>query len=99
MTELAAFKERLKQCWNPPVGADPNARLYVVMRVMFNKNGTVMRDPALVEGTASNFGPALADSGRRALLRCQPYTMFKPETYEIWKDIEVKFDLQEMLGG
>lgn len=32
MTELAAFKERLKQCWSPPVGADHNAKVYVVLQ-------------------------------------------------------------------
>ena len=44
-------------------------------------------------------GPALAESAKRALLLCQPFTMLKPEHYDQWKDIEVKFNPHELLGG
>ena len=53
----------------------------------------------LVEATASPLGPALAESAKRALLMCQPFTMLKPEHYDQWKDLELKFDPQELLGG
>jgi hypothetical protein len=41
----------------------------------------------------------MAESAKRALLLCQPYTMLKPEHYNDWKDMEMKFDNQEMRGG
>ena len=53
----------------------------------------------MVESSTSALGPALADSAKRALLLCQPFTMLKPEHYDQWKDIEVKFDPHELLGG
>ena len=43
--------------------------------------------------------PALADSAKRALLFCQPFTMLRPDHYDQWKDLELKFDPQELLGG
>jgi len=49
--------------------------------------------------STSALGPALADSAKRALLLCQPFTMLKPEHYDQWKDIEVKFDPHELLSG
>ena len=62
-------------------------------------DGSMSREPVLVEGTASPLGPALAESAKRALLLCQPFTMLKPEHYDQWKDIEMKFDPRILLGG
>jgi colicin import membrane protein len=98
-SELDALRARISQCWSPPVGAEDTPNLYVVLRVLFKRDGSVAREPVPVEGSASKFGPALAESAKRALLRCQPFTMLKPEHYDQWKDIEIKFDLHEMLGG
>jgi colicin import membrane protein len=97
-SEIDALRARLRQCWNPPVGASEAPRLYVVFRVLFKKDGTIARDPTLIEGTASQMGPALGESARRALLQCQPYTMLRPEHYDMWKDMEIKFDPVEMFG-
>ncbi len=44
-------------------------------------------------------GPALAESAKRALLLCQPFTMLKPEHYDQWKDIEIKFDPPDCLAA
>jgi colicin import membrane protein len=57
------------------------------------------QEPTLVEATASALGPTLADSAKRALLMCQPFTMLRPEHYDQWKDLELKFDPKELLGG
>jgi colicin import membrane protein len=98
-SEIDALRARLASCWSPPVGAVDAQKLFVVMRVTLKSDGTIAREPAVVGGTASPFGPALADSAKRALLKCQPYTMLKAETYEMWKDMEIKFDPREMFGG
>jgi len=98
-TEIDALRSRLIQCWNPPAGIDGASRVYVVLRVLFKPDGSIANDPVVIEGSASALGPALAESGKRALLGCQPFTMLKPEHYDQWKDIEVKFDPREMLGG
>lgn len=97
-SEIDALRARLRQCWNPPVGVSDARNLFVVFRVVFNRNGTIAREPALIEGTASQMGPALGESAKRALLQCQPFTMLRPETYETWKDMEIKFDPVEMFG-
>ena len=70
----------------------------MVFRVMFKRDGTIARDPTLIEGTASQMGPPLGESAKRALLQCQPYTMLRPDTYDTWKDMEIKFDPIEMFG-
>ena len=55
------------------------------------------QEPTVVEDAAASLGPALADSAKRALLLCQPFTMLKPEHYEQWKAIDIKFN-NELLG-
>ncbi|HUL89169.1 MAG TPA: hypothetical protein VLU23_13450 [Pseudolabrys sp.] len=98
-SEIDALRARLRQCWNPPVGAAEAANHYVVFRVLFNSNGTIASNPVLVGGPPSQMGPVLAESAKRALLQCQPYTMLKPEHYDQWKDMQITFDPRDMFGG
>ncbi len=98
-SEIDALRARISSCWSPPPGIDANSKVYVVLRVLFKTDGSLVRDPVLVEATASSLGPALADSAKRALLLCQPFTMLRPDHYDQWKDLELKFDPHELLGG
>jgi hypothetical protein len=98
-SEIDALRARISSCWSPPPGVDANSKLYVVLRVLFKPDGSMVNEPVLVEGTASQLGPALAESAKRALLLCQPFTMLKREHYDQWKDLELKFDPHELLGG
>jgi hypothetical protein len=95
--EIEAFRRRVSECWQPPLGADDSQSIEVVFRVMFNPDGTVKRGPDVVEAPASaTLGPVFAESARRALLQCQPYTMLHKDTYEQWKDLELAFNLRDM---
>jgi colicin import membrane protein len=97
-SELDAMRKALYDCWTVPVGASNASNLHVVIRVLFKRDGTVAAQPTLVAGTASPFGPAMAESAKRAILQCQPFKMLRPETYELWKDIEITFDPKDMFG-
>ena len=98
-SEIDALRARISSCWSPPPGVDANSKVYVVLRVLFKPDGSLSHDPVLVEATASSLGPALADSAKRALLLCQPFTMLRPEHYDQWKDLQLDFDPRVMLGG
>jgi colicin import membrane protein len=98
-SEIDALRQRISQCWNVPVGADGASQLSVVFRVQFRKDGSVLRGPDIVEASASAFGPAFAESGKRAILQCQPYTMLRQDSYDQWKDIEIKFTPNDMFRG
>jgi colicin import membrane protein len=98
-SEIDALRARISSCWSPPPGIDANSKVYVVLRVLFKPDGKLVQEPVLVEASASTLGPALADSAKRALLLCQPFTMLRPEHYDQWKDLELKFDPHELLGG
>ena len=98
-SEIDALRARISSCWSPPAGVNAASKIYVVLRVLFKPDASMSAEPVLVEGTASALGPALAESAKRALMLCQPFTMLKPEHYNQWKDLELKFDPQELLGG
>jgi outer membrane biosynthesis protein TonB len=98
-SEIDALRRRLGECWNPPAGATNGGQIKVVLRVLFKPDATVATPPQLVAATASTFGPAMAESAKRAILTCQPFTMLRADHYEQWKDIEITFDPREMFGG
>src|SRR5437764_1358354 len=52
MSELDAFRKRLEECWSPPAGIDSTAKLHVVIRVLFNTDGSVAKPPDVVSGSA-----------------------------------------------
>ncbi len=89
----------MKSVGVPPPGVDSTTKLRVLIRVLFNSDGSVARPPEVVSGPASALGPAMAESAKRAILRCQPFKMLRPEHYEQWKDIEINFDPQYMIRG
>jgi hypothetical protein len=97
--EIDALRTRISQCWKPPAGVTPATRDYVVVRILLKPDGSLAGSPVLVEDTSTTFRPALADSAIQALMTCQPFTMLKPEHYEQWKDLELKFDPHVLLGG
>jgi outer membrane biosynthesis protein TonB len=98
-SEIEGLRARISSCWSPPPGIDAKSKVYIVLDVQFKPDANMAREPVIVEGSASALGPALAESAKRALLLCQPFTMLKPEHYGQWKDLQLKFDPQELLGG
>ena len=94
--EIDAFRRRITDCWSPPVGMDSALELVVVFRVIFNPDGTVKRGPDVIGGRPSVNGPVFAESAKRAILQCQPYTMLRRETYDNWKDMELAFRPSDM---
>lgn len=97
-SEIDALRERLRQCWSPPPGINGNTNIYVSLRVLFKPNGALAQAPVVVAGSPSPLGPALAESGKRALLLCQPFTMLRPEHYAQWRDMTVDFDPRDLAG-
>jgi outer membrane biosynthesis protein TonB len=96
MSELDAFRRRITDCWSPPVGLDSAQELVVIFRVQFNADGSVKRGPDVIGGRPDATGPAFAESAKRAILQCQPYTMLRKETYASWQDMELAFKPSDM---
>jgi outer membrane biosynthesis protein TonB len=97
--EISALKARLSSCWSPPPGISAASNVRVSLGIILKQDGSLAQPPTLVEATASPLGPALAESAKRAVLACQPFTMLRPEHYQQWRQLQLDFDPKELLGG
>jgi colicin import membrane protein len=94
--ETAAFRARLHLHWTvPPHDADSSSQPLEV-EIYLNRDGTLAAPPALLtQGNSPKFMAAWR-AARTAVYEGQPYTMFKPEHYEQWKDVIATFDPKDL---
>jgi colicin import membrane protein len=98
-SEIDALKARLMALWNPPVGAQDADQFQVTIRIRFKRDGTLDIGPqVLTSGSGARFN-AIRDSAVRAVLVGQPFTMLRPDHYDIWKEIDFTFDTKEMFSS
>jgi len=96
--EIDALRAQLMGCWNPPVGVAEAKDLIVVVRFALNRDGSVSGDPMVVNRGNNALFQIAAESATRAVRRCQPFRL-PPSKYEAWRDVEVKFDPNDMFRG
>jgi colicin import membrane protein len=98
-SETGALRARLTELWNVPAGGKDLRELILDVEIKFNPDGTLAGPPTVLTGGNSPLYLAARDSAVRAVYRGQPYTMLRPEHYELWKDIVVTFDPQQASGN
>lgn len=102
LSELDAFKVQMRRCWNVNAGAPNAEQLVVRIKVYLNQDGSLARPPELADRTKLITGgayyQAAADSALRAIRLCAPFEM-PAEKYTNWREIDLRFDPREMLGG
>jgi colicin import membrane protein len=97
-SEIDALRAQIKRCWNPPAGAADAQNLRVEMNVKLRIDGSLAASPSLLERGASPYFQVFAESALRAVERCQPYSL-PVAKYEVWKDIDLGFRLDDLYGG
>ncbi len=98
-SEIDALRARLMSLWNPPVGAQDADQFQVTIRIRFKRDGTLEMGPqVLTSGSGAQFN-AIRDSAVRAVLVGQPFTMLRPEHYDVWKEMDFTFDTKEMFNN
>jgi hypothetical protein len=98
-SEIDALRARLMALWKPPVGAQDADQFQVTIRIRFKRDGTLDIGPqVLTSGSGARFN-AIRDSAVRAVLIGQPFTMLRPDHYDIWKEIDFTFDTKEMFNN
>jgi colicin import membrane protein len=96
--EIDALRAQIRRCWNPPAGASDAANLRVEMNVKLRMDGSLAAAPVLLERASSPYFQVFAESALRAVERCQPYNL-PVAKYEVWKDIDLGFRLDDLYGG
>jgi outer membrane biosynthesis protein TonB len=97
-SEIDALRAQIRRCWNPPAGAADAQNLRVEMNVKLRLDGSLAAQPVLLERGTSPYFQVFAESALRAVERCQPYSL-PAAKYEVWKDIDLGFRLDDMYGG
>ena len=100
LSEVGALKTQIERCWIVQVGARYAEDLVVTVRVFLNPDGSLRREPQIVDDGRLAGGPffrAVAESVIRALLKCEPFNM-PVSKYRRWREIELTFDPRETQG-
>ncbi len=95
-SEIDALRQRLMALWNPPVGMADAEQNQVTIRIRFKRDGTLAVGPQVLTSGHGVQYDAMRDSAVRAVFVGQPYTMLKPEHYDVWKEIDFTFDTRQM---
>jgi hypothetical protein len=72
LAEIARYLHgAVARCWNPPVEALSEAAVRI--RLEFAHDGTLAGEPIVLDPPDDPAAAALAESARRAVIRCAPY--------------------------
>ena len=81
-----------------PAGLAPTDSVHVKLRTVFATDGTLAREPILLEAPPSAKGVALVKSATSALQNCQPYKMLPANLYAEWKVLDLPFSPRDFGG-
>jgi hypothetical protein len=100
-SEKEGMKLAVQRCWNLPAGLREAQELKVTVGAELTVTGEV------IDGSVRLVEPNPApddryqrafDAGRRALIRCAPYTGLPPDKYDQWRRLEIVFNPEGMVS-
>jgi outer membrane biosynthesis protein TonB len=97
--EIDWLRQRLRECWNPPVGVMEAQGLEVHVQIELDQSGAVLGQPAVVNQSMHPLFDVAAYSAVRAVMRSQPFDPLPIAKYESCRSINFNFDPQEMFSG
>ena len=97
--EIDWLKQRLRECWNPPVGVMEAQGLEVLVQIELDRSGAVLGQPAVVNQSMHPLFDVAASSAVRAVMRCQPFDRLPIAKFDSWRSIIFNFDPREMFSG
>lgn len=95
---IAALRRHLRSCAKLPTGVAATDNVHVKLRTVFATDGTLAREPILIEAPPSAKGVAIVKSAMSALQSCQPYKMLPADLYAEWKVLDLPFSPRDFGG-
>lgn len=95
---IAELRRHLRSCAKLPAGVSPTDNVNIKLRAVFATDGTLAREPILLEAPPSAKGVAIVKSAMSALQNCQPYKMLPADKYGEWKVLDLPFSPREFGG-
>lgn len=96
---IAELRRHLRSCAKLPAGLTPGDNVHIKLRTVFATDGTLAREPILIEAPPSAKGVALVKSAMSALQACQPYKMLPAALYGEWKVMDLPFSPRDFGGS
>lgn len=90
-TAIAAFVQRIRECWVIPPGAR-EANITVKVRIQMNEDGSISGEPVVMNGPGDFLFDTTARSTVAAILGCQNYDFLPKDQYGVWKDLVLNFN-------
>jgi len=97
-SEADWLRQKVQQCWSPPVGVRGAERLVVKVQFNLDISGTVLGTPRVLNSSTNPLFGVAADAAVRAVLGCQPYDGLPAEKFRYWSNNIVNFDPSRMLA-
>jgi hypothetical protein len=100
-SEKDGLKLAVQRCWNVPAGLREAQELKVVLAAELGADGGVINASIrLIEPSPAPDGrfQQAYEAGRRALIRCSPYSALPRDKYAQWRNIEVVFNPEGMVS-
>lgn len=88
---VAELRRHLRSCAKLPAGLALTDNVNIKLRTVFATDGTLAREPILIEAPPSAKGVALVKSAMAAVQACQPYKMLPTNLYGEWKIMDLPF--------
>ena len=88
---IAELRRHLRSCSKLPAGVAPTDTVRVRLRAVMATDGTLAREPILIEAPPSAKGVAIVKSAMSALQACQPYKMLPSDKYAEWSVMDLSF--------
>jgi hypothetical protein len=95
---IAELRRHLRSCAKLPAGVAPTDNVSIKLRTVLATDGTLAREPILIEAPPSAKGVALVKSAMSALQACQPYKMLPADKYGEWKVMDLPFSPRDFGG-
>ena len=92
------------QCWNIPAGAKGAEGLTVTVKFILSPDGKLAGVPKIVDNRRMNlpgqeYFRTAAESVLRAVRKCAPYDFLPKAQYDLWREMTIIFNPEQMLNG
>ncbi len=90
-TAIAAFVQKIRECWIIPPGAR-EGNITVKVHILLNEDGSVNGQPEVMNGPGDYLFSTTAQSTVTAITQCQNYDFLPKDQYAVWKDLVLNFN-------
>jgi hypothetical protein len=97
--DTAAFRARATSCTHVAAGTAMDENVRIVLRVSFNRDGTLASQPWILDASFLPGTSELIQAAMSALEKCQPYAELPKDKYNEWKTLNLVVTRRTFSGG